>query len=162
MAALLSDLRKESFRNRDEEEVAGYAAAMELIFESWDALPVTENHIRQLHRVLLQYSGKDERHRGDYKTNPNNGAAFDAEGKQSGIVFETASPFDAPWPWRSCCAGWKKPSGQGARIRSCSRAFSSLVFGHSSVSRWQWQTFARARELVAAAFRLCLRAVFKP
>ncbi len=97
VAALLFNIQTESFRNRHEEEVAGYAAAMDLIFESWDAIPITENHIRQLHRVLLQYSGKDERHRGDYKKNPNNVAAFDEQGRQVGIVFETATPFDTPF-----------------------------------------------------------------
>jgi Fic family protein len=96
VAALLSNLKVESFRSRDEEEVAGYADVMNLIFDSWDAIPVTENHIRQLHRRLLQYSGKDERHRGEYKTNPNHVAAFDANGKQLGIVFETATPFETP------------------------------------------------------------------
>lgn len=96
VAAFLSNIKTESFRNRDEEEVAGYAAAMDLIFNSWDAIPVTGNHIRQLHRVLLQYSGKDERHRGDYKKNPNHVAAFDAGGKPIGIVFETATPFETP------------------------------------------------------------------
>jgi Fic family protein len=97
VATLLSDLKTESFRDRDEEEVAGYAAAMGLVFESWDALSVTENHIRQLHRVLLRHSVKDERHRGEYKTTANNVAAYDAEGKEIGIVFETATPFATPF-----------------------------------------------------------------
>ena len=38
----------------------------------------------------------DERHRGEYKTLPNSVAAFDQNGKQIGIVFETATPFDTP------------------------------------------------------------------
>lgn len=94
VAALLSNLKTESFRSRDEEEVAGYAEVMNLVFDSWDAIPVTENHVRQLHRQLLHYSRKDERHRGEYKTNPNHVAAFDPHGKQIGIVFETATPFE--------------------------------------------------------------------
>lgn len=97
VAALLSNLKIGSFRSRDEEEVAGYAAAMDLVFESWDSMPVTENHIRQLHRVLLHHSTKDERHRGDYKTATNHVAAFDADGRQIGIVFETATPFQTPF-----------------------------------------------------------------
>ena len=96
VGALLANLKVESFHSRDEEEVAGYADVMNLVFDSWDCIPVTENHIRQLHRELLKYSGKDERHRGDYKTNPNHVAAFGAGGKQIGIVFETATPFETP------------------------------------------------------------------
>ncbi len=96
VATLLAGIKIQEFRNRDEEEVAGYAAAMDLIFESFEHIPVTENHIRQLHRTLLQYSGKDERHRGDYKKVDNHVAAFDENGQQLGIVFETASPFETP------------------------------------------------------------------
>ena len=48
----------------------------------------TENHIKQLHRDLLTYSHKDERHRGQYKTNPNNVSAFDADGNEIGVVLK--------------------------------------------------------------------------
>ena len=93
---LLSDLSIRSFSSRDEQEVAGYAETMEQIFQSWEYIPLTENHVRQLHRDLLRYSDKDERHRGNYKISPNNVMAFDAEGQQIGLVFETAAPFGTP------------------------------------------------------------------
>ena len=64
--ALLSGLDTRSFRSRDEQEVAGYADAMRLVFESFEQVPLTENHIKQLHRILLQYSSKDDRRRGGY------------------------------------------------------------------------------------------------
>ena len=76
--------------------MAGYAETMELIFQSWDEITLTENHVKQLHRDLLKYSEKDAHHRGEYKTQPNSVAAFDETGKQIGIVFETATPFDTP------------------------------------------------------------------
>ncbi len=57
---------------------------------------VTENHIKQLHRNLLRYSDNDEHHRGEYMTASNSVAAFDADGNQVGVVFETASPFETP------------------------------------------------------------------
>ncbi len=93
---LLGNLDIRSFATRDEQEVAGYAEAMETVFRSWEDIAVTENHIKQLHRDLLVYSEKDARHRGNYKTSPNSVAAFDEDGKQVGIVFETATPFDTP------------------------------------------------------------------
>jgi Fic family protein len=93
---LLSNLQIKSFETRDEQEVAGYAEAMELVFQSWADITITENHIKQLHRDLLKYSSKDEHHRGAYKTTSNSVAAFDENGKQIGIVFETATPFDTP------------------------------------------------------------------
>jgi Fic family protein len=93
---LLANLEIKKFDTRDEQEVAGYAEAMETIFHAWRDIPITENHIKQLHRDLLRYSEKDERHRGEYKTLSNSVAAFDENGKQIGIVFETAAPFDTP------------------------------------------------------------------
>ncbi len=92
----LSGLDASSFRSRDEEEVAGYADLMELVFESYTNIPLTENTIRQLHRTLLRYSHKDERHRGNYKTLSNSVEAFDTEGRSIGVIFETATPFDTP------------------------------------------------------------------
>ena len=68
VASLLSGPKIQEFKDRDEQEVAGYASAMDTVFESFEHIPATENHIRQLHRTLLQHSTKDERHRGNYKT----------------------------------------------------------------------------------------------
>ncbi len=93
---LLSNLEIRSFATRDEQEVAGYAELMDLVFSSWQDIPFTENHIKQLHQILLRYSEKDTWHRGNYKTNSNSVAAFDEAGAQIGIVFQTASPFDTP------------------------------------------------------------------
>ncbi len=94
--ALLANLEMKSFKTRDEQEVAGYAEVMDLIFTSWEHIPFTENHIQQLHRDVLVHSSKDEHHRGKYKTTSNNVAAFDENGNQVAIVFETATPFDTP------------------------------------------------------------------
>jgi Fic family protein len=93
---LLSNLEIKSFATRDEQEVAGYAETMELIFKSFDAIALTENHVKQLHRDLLKYSQKDERHRGEYKTLRNDVEALGPDGKKLGVVFETATPFDTP------------------------------------------------------------------
>jgi Fic family protein len=93
---LLSNLTSASFKTRDEQEVAGYAEAMDLVFQAYQDLHLTENHIRQLHQQLLRHSNKDERHRGDYKTLPNHVVAKNAQGQEIGIVFETATPFDTP------------------------------------------------------------------
>jgi Fic family protein len=93
---LLRNLEIKRFSTRDEQEVAGYADVMETVFRAWSDIPVTENHIKQLHRDLLRYSDKDERHRGEYKNLRNDVGAFDADGKMIGIVFETATPFDTP------------------------------------------------------------------
>jgi len=91
---LLSGLSSTSFESRDEQEVAGYAKVIELVFSSWEYIPFNENHIQQLHRDLLTFVDKDQGHLGKYKTHENKVVARDANGKLIGIVFETATPFD--------------------------------------------------------------------
>lgn len=103
---LLSGVGLACFRSRDEEEVAGYAEAMNLVFESYADIPFDESHIKQLHQVMLKHSSKDARHRGEYKKLPNDVAAFDAEGKNVGVVFETATPFDTPRKMKELIEGF--------------------------------------------------------
>jgi Fic family protein len=102
---LLAGMKAESFASRDEQEVAGYADAMGMIFESSESITLTENHIKQLHGVLLKYSTKDEEHRGQYKKVPNHVEAFGPDGKSLGVVFETATPFETPG-WMQELAEW--------------------------------------------------------
>lgn len=109
---LLANLEVSSFATRDEQEVAGYAETMEAIFRAWEDIALTENHIRQLHRDLLAHSEKDDWHRGSYKTSPNSVAAFDENGRQIGIVFETATPFDTPRLMAELVDGFAAARGQ--------------------------------------------------
>jgi Fic family protein len=92
---LLSNLEIKTFATRDEQEVAGYAKTMELLFQSWEEITLTENHVKQLHRDLLQYSEKARII--EAVTRPNRTTLpRSTRPEQVGIVFETASPFDAP------------------------------------------------------------------
>ena len=93
---VFNNITKKSFQTRDEQEVAGYADLLATIFDSYQDIPLSENYIRQLHKILLSYSTKDEHHRGEYKKDSNRVAAFDADGNEIGTIFETATPFDTP------------------------------------------------------------------
>lgn len=93
---LLGRLEHTAFVSRDEEEVAGYAEVMDTLFASHAAIPLSENHVKQLHALLLRHTRKDERHRGDYKKLPNHVEAFGPGGESLGVIFATASPFDTP------------------------------------------------------------------
>lgn len=96
VSKIMEGLSTQSFRKRDEQEVAGYAMLMNEIFESWEEMPLTENIIKQMHSILMRPSAKDARHRGAYKTIDNSVAAFDSKGHALGVVFETASAFETP------------------------------------------------------------------
>ncbi len=104
---LLATIAIRAFETRDEQEVAGYAEAMDLVFEAYSDLRFTENHIRQLHQILLRHSDKDVAHRGNYKTLANNVVALDAEGRQIAVVFQTASPFETPLRMEAL-VGWTR------------------------------------------------------
>ncbi len=93
---LLGRIDVARFETRDEQEVAGYADVMETVFLHARNIDLSINYILQLHRDLLKHSDKDERHRGRFKTMPNHVSAFDPEGNEVGVVFETATPFDTP------------------------------------------------------------------
>ena len=93
---LLGNLEIRKFSTRDEQEVAGYSDVMSLVFQNYEHIPLTENYIQQLHAELLQYSEKDNWHRGRYKKSPNQVEAFAPDGKSLGVIFETCSPFETP------------------------------------------------------------------
>jgi Fic family protein len=94
---LLSGLKKQSFRSRDEQEVAGYAELLDVVYNNYQVIPLNENYIRQLHKIMLGGVSKDTSHCGNYKTISNAVAAFDASGKEIGIIFKTATPFETPF-----------------------------------------------------------------
>lgn len=93
---LFKNIKRTSFKSRDEEEVAGYADLIERIFNDYSVIPLNENYIKQLHKILMGHSTKDIEHRGEYKKTSNRVAAFDADGNEIGSIFETATPFDTP------------------------------------------------------------------
>lgn len=95
VAGVLQGLAVEAFLQRDEAEVRGYAETLQLIFESWRDIPLTENHIKQLHGRTLAYSTADARHRGEYKKSANPIVAAHPDGRQE-LLRDTASPFDTP------------------------------------------------------------------
>ena len=50
---LLANLEIKKFSTRDEQEVGGYAEAIESVFHAWKDITITENHIKQLKRDYI-------------------------------------------------------------------------------------------------------------
>ena len=88
----LRGINQMSPKNRNEEEVAGYADLLGRIFDNYNSLKITEGMILQMHSILLQFSKKDELHRGKYKSKENKVAILDKKGKVKNILFD---PTDA-------------------------------------------------------------------
>lgn len=90
--ALYKSMRIRSFKTRDEQEVAGYLEALQIIFENHQEMPITESIILQLHGLMLACSDKDQRHKGQYKFGPNRVEAKDQSGNIIGIIFDPTPP----------------------------------------------------------------------
>jgi Fic family protein len=88
---LLKDLKITKFQTRDEQEVIGYYEVLEIIFDNFSEIKLSENYIKQLHQILLKHSSKDERHRGCYKNLPNIVIATYPTGERK-TVFVTTEP----------------------------------------------------------------------
>ena len=86
---VFNNITKKSFQTRDEQKVAGYADLLATIFDSYQDIPLSENYIRQLHKILLSYSTKDECHRGEYKKDSNRVVAFDADSNEKRYFRKT-------------------------------------------------------------------------
>jgi len=85
---LLKDVKITKLKTRDEQEVIGYYDTLEIIFENYNNIQLTENYIKQLHKNLLQHSDKDIRHRGQYKSLSNKVIANYPGGVQK-VIFNT-------------------------------------------------------------------------
>ena len=88
---LLKDMKITKFKTRDEQEVVGYYEVLELIFENFSEIKLSESYIKQLHQLLLKHSNKDVRHRGGYKHLPNKVVATYPTGEQK-TIFDTTEP----------------------------------------------------------------------
>lgn len=97
---LLNDIKITKLKSRDEQEVVGYYEVLELIYDIYSTparemhysdLKLSEAYIKQMHQMLLKYSNKDERHRGDYKSLSNKVVATYPTGEQR-TIFATTEP----------------------------------------------------------------------
>lgn len=85
---LLNNVILKELKSRDEQEVIGYYDTLEIIYENYGNIPLSESYIKQLHQLLLKYSDKDDRHRGQYKSLANKIVANYPEGIQK-VIFNT-------------------------------------------------------------------------
>ena len=88
---LLNDIKITKLKSRDEQEVVGYYEVLELIYENYKDIPLTESYVKQFHQLLLKYSNKDKRHRGGYKHLSNKVVANYPNGEQR-VIFATTEP----------------------------------------------------------------------
>ena len=88
----LRGIKQKTPKNRDEEEVAGYADLLGRIFDNHKSLKISESRILELHKIMLAFSKKDKDHYGKYKTKDNTVAIIE-KGKIKKILFQPTAPW---------------------------------------------------------------------
>lgn len=95
-------------RNRDEQEIAGYRDALNIIHENFDAIPITRNYILQLHKVL--YSHMNNPMAGQTKSVQNYISATDPDGHTE-TLFTPLAPFETPEALDRICDEYNRVIG---------------------------------------------------
>lgn len=111
---LLKDIKITKLKSRDEQEVIGYYEVLELTFENYADIKLSESYIKQLHQLLLKYSDKDKRHRGGYKHLSNKVVATYPTGEQR-TIFATTEPALVPGEMQELVA-WTNETLEHERI----------------------------------------------
>ncbi len=88
---LISKLQIAKLEERDQQEVAGYFKTLDIISENYRNIQIRESEIKNLHKILMQYSEKDEWHRGNYKQHSNSVDETRSDGSKR-TIFQTTEP----------------------------------------------------------------------
>lgn len=95
-------------RNRDEQEIAGYRDVLNIIHESFDAIPITQNYILQLHKIL--YSHMNNPMAGRTKNVQNYISATYPDGHVE-ILFTPLAPYETPEALDRICEEYNRVIG---------------------------------------------------
>ena len=95
-------------KNRNEQEIAGYRDVLNIIHESFDAIPITKNYILQLHKIL--YSHMNNPIAGKTKTIQNYISATYPDGHVE-TLFTPLNPTDTPIALENICNEYNRVIG---------------------------------------------------
>lgn len=95
-------------RNRDEQEIAGYRDVLNVIHDSFDTIPITQNYILQLHKML--YSNMNNPLAGQTKTVQNYISATYPDGHVE-TLFTPLAPYETPEAMDKICEEYNRVIG---------------------------------------------------
>lgn len=95
-------------KNRDEQEIAGYRDVLNIIHESFDVIPITQNYILQLHKIL--YSHMNNPMAGKTKNVQNYISATYPDGHVE-ILFTPLAPYETPEALDKICEEYNRVIG---------------------------------------------------
>jgi Fic family protein len=97
-------------RDRSEQEIAGYRDALNVVHESFDAIPLTVGYILQLHKIMCARTGNSMA--GKMKDVQNYIAGTDAQGRRR-ILFTPLPPLETPDALEAICDEYNIATGNG-------------------------------------------------
>ena len=95
-------------KNRDEQEIAGYRDVLNVIHDSFDAIPITKNYILQLHKML--YSHMNNPLAGQTKNVQNYISATYPDGHVE-VLFTPLAPFETQEALDRICEEYNRVIG---------------------------------------------------
>ena len=95
-------------RNRDEQEIAGYRDVLNIIHESFEAIPLSQNYILQLHKIM--YSHMNNPMAGRTKNNQNYITAKYPDGHIE-TIFTPLAPYETPEALNRICEEYNRVIG---------------------------------------------------
>jgi len=101
-------LEKTTPKNRNEQEIAGYRDVLNIIHESFDVIPITQNYILQLHKVLYSYMNNP--FAGCTKNVQNYIAATYLDGHTE-TLFTPLAPYETPQALDRICEEYNRVIG---------------------------------------------------
>jgi len=103
--------QKTTPRNRDEQEIAGYRDALNIIHDSFEYIPLTPNYILQLHKILFSHV-QGNNYGGKYKNTQNQIAGVDENGNEY-LIFMPLAPYETKTAIESLCDAYNKAIDDG-------------------------------------------------
>lgn len=100
--------KKTTPRNRNEQEIAGYSDVLNIIHESFDAIPISKNYILQMHKIMFSHMNNPIA--GQTKNVQNYISATYAD-RHSEVLFTPVSPFETPEALDNICNEYNKVIG---------------------------------------------------
>ena len=99
---------KTSPRNRNEQEIAGYRDVLNIIHDSFDAIPISKNYILQMHKIMFSHMNNPIA--GQTKNVQNYISATYPDGHTE-VLFTPLSPFETPEALDKICNEYNKVIG---------------------------------------------------
>ena len=95
-------------KNRNEQEIAGYRDVLNVIHESFDAIPITRNYILQMHKIM--YSHMNNPLAGQTKNVQNYVSAKYPDGHTE-TIFTPLAPYETPEALDRICEEYNRVIG---------------------------------------------------